>query len=88
MASRFRHRPKRISRRHERDRTAAWLVPLSYLAAAVGTGLAVWGAVHYSVAGEVPVLLVALSATLLIFPGGVLLFRWVRGHYDNRLDEP
>lgn len=87
MARRFRHRPKRISRRHERDRVAAWLVPLSYLVAAVGVGLAASLFVHYSVAGEISAPLLSAALAFVLFPGGVAFFRWLRGHYDDDLDE-
>ena len=85
---RFAHRPKRISRRFERDQFALMVVPIVWMLGLLGFAGGVFSALHYLVAGEANWSVYLLAAVPLVSALILLLFRFVRGHFSRSLDEP
>lgn len=85
---RFSHRPKRISRRAERDRFAFMVVPVIWLLGLLGlAGIFIVG-LHYLVTGESHQSWYGIAAAPLLSALALLLYRFIRGHYHHALDEP
>ena len=85
---RFSHRPKRISRRAERDQFGFYVVPIIWLLGLLGFTGGVFSALHYLVAGAANWPAYLLAAVPLLSALLLLLFRFVRGHYNSALEEP
>lgn len=85
---RFSYRPKRISRRAERDRFAFFIMPLVWLLGVLGVVMLGIAALHYLVVGEADWSFYSLAAVPLL--GALLLvcFRVIRGHHHDALNEP
>lgn len=85
---RFSYRPKRIHRRQERDTFRHHIMPITYLLAVVGA-VGVGGILlHYSVASQWLGTEFGLFFFLAILPLVFLVIRFVRGHFNDDLDEP
>jgi hypothetical protein len=85
---RFSHRPKRISRRAERDRFAFFIVPVVWLLGVLGAAMLGMVALHYLVVGEADRSLYALAAVPLLSALLLVCFRVIRGHHHASLNEP
>jgi len=85
---RFSHRPKRISRRAERDRFAFFIVPVVWLLGALGVVMLAIAALHYLVVDEANWPLYSLAAVPLLSALMLVGFRVIRGHHHPSLDEP
>jgi ABC-type multidrug transport system fused ATPase/permease subunit len=85
---RFAHRPKRISRRAERDQFALLLVPVVWLLGLLGFAGVIFSALHYLVVGEANWSVYLLTAVPLVSALILALFRFVRGHFSPSLNEP
>ena len=85
--NRFRNRPKRISRRDERERFDVFM-PLAWIISMVGTAVVTGALLHYGVSNQLPSRELGAGVILSMVPASVGLIRFVRGHYSNALDEP
>lgn len=88
MSLRFKHRPKRISRRSERDKFDHMVMPAAYISLPVAVATLMAGALGYLVYGSLWHEVVALGAAIFAVPVVLMIFRLVRGHYSDALDEP
>ncbi len=85
---RFKHRPKRIRRRQERDTFRHHIMPISYLISAVGVVGTGGFLLHYAVADHWMPVPLALFLMLALLPLVFAVVRFVRGHFNEDLDEP
>ena len=85
---RFSDRAKRISRRGERDQFGLYVVPIMWMLGLLGFTGGIFSALHYLVAGEASWPAYLLAAVPLLSALLMLLFRFVRGHYNSALEEP
>ena len=84
----FANRRKRLSRRMERDTFREVIMPAAYLVGAFGL-LGVLGAIiHAGAAGSLSLEAAGLSAGLLAIPCVLQIYRVLRGHYSDSLNEP
>lgn len=86
--SRFEHRPKRISRRTERDKFAALIMPAAYICFPVAVALFMASLLIYSFEDAIPGRLVVAGGLFLAVPLSLVGFRAARGHFDDELNEP
>lgn len=86
--SRFEHRPKRISRRTERDKFAAIIMPAAYICFPVAVASAMAALLVYSFEDYVSGGLIATGCVFFALPLGLVGFRAARGHFDDELNEP
>lgn len=87
-AHRFSNRPKRISRRAERDRFTFLVVPVIWILALLGLAAVAFGALHYLVVGEASRTFYALAGVPLLSALMLALVPMIRGHHSQTLDEP
>jgi cell division protein FtsW (lipid II flippase) len=85
---RFSYRPKRISRRSERDRFTFFLVPVVWLLAVLGVVMLGIAALHDQVVGEADWSSYSLAAVPLLGVLVLVCFRVIRGHHYDALNEP
>lgn len=88
MSRRFKNRPKRISRRTERDKFDRMVMPAAYISLPVAVATLMAAALGYLVYGTFWREIFALGVTMLAIPVVLMMFRVVRGHYSDALDEP
>ena len=88
MSSRFRDRPKRIARRTEREKFDRMVMPAAFIFLPVAVAILMAAALSYLVYGGFPREIFALGVAVLGIPAVLTLFRLVRGHYSEALDEP
>lgn len=86
--SRFRHRPKRIARRDERNTFASIVMPLAWMAGMIGVASVIGAVLHFGVNGEWHRGAIGAGAILALVPLWAALLRFFRGHYNSALDEP
>ncbi|MEI7866094.1 MAG: hypothetical protein WCI38_12060 [Chthoniobacterales bacterium] len=86
--ARFSHRPKRIARRTESEKFARSVMPAAYMIMPVGLALLLAVALGYLVYGSFQLQLLVLGLAVFVLPLLLTLYRVVRGHYSEELDEP
>ncbi len=86
--SRFRHRPKRINRRMERDTFALIVMPAAMICGVVGAAVLFVAVLHCLVTSQWSRELLASGLGLSVLPVLLATYRVVRGHYSRSLDEP
>lgn len=85
---RFSHRPKRITRRAERDLFTLLVVPVIWILVVVGMAGVLVGALHYLVTDETNLSFYLFAAVPLLSALMLALFPLIRGHHNRALDEP
>lgn len=88
MSRRFKHRPKRISRRTERDKFDRMVMPAAFMCLPLAVAVFLAAALSYLVYGTFPRDVFALGLAVSAVPAVLLVYRFVRGHYSGSLDEP
>ena len=88
MSSRFRHRPKRIARRSEREKFDRMVMPAAFMCLPVAVASLMAAALSYLVYETFPREVFVLGVAVMAIPVVLMLFRLVRGHYSGALDEP
>lgn len=88
MRRRFKHRPKRISRRTERDKFDRMVMPAAYISLPMAVAVLMAAALGYLVYGTLWREVFGLGAAMLAIPVVLMMLRLVRGHYNDELDEP
>lgn len=85
---RFGERSKRVSRRKERDNFREIVMPAGYLCGAFGFVGIIGGTFYFAATDKVPFLILSLSLSLIVLPCLFYLYRLVRGHHSQALNEP
>jgi uncharacterized RDD family membrane protein YckC len=88
MSRRFRHRPKRIARRTEREKFERAVMPAAYICLPVAVAVFIAAALSYLVYGELPREILVLGVAIAAIPAALFFYRWARGHFSRSLDEP
>ena len=88
MSGRFKHRPKRIARRSEREKFDRMVMPAAYICLPVAVAILMAAALSYLVYDHFPREIFVLGVAVLAIPLALALYRMVRGHYSDALDEP
>lgn len=86
--ARFGHRPKRISRRAEREKFEHFVMPAAMMCFPAGIAIVVVAAAMHLVFGSFGIELVALGAAVLAIPGVLHAYRFFRGHFSRQLRKP
>lgn len=86
--ARFGHRPKRISRRSERQWFEHVVMPAVFLCFPVGVAILVAAALAYLIYGGIVMEMLVLGGMVFAIPGLLHVYRFVRGHFSRELDEP
>ena len=86
--ARFSQRPKRIARRTERERFERSVMPAAFLCVPIGVALLIGGALAHLIYGDLFTEFLVLGAAVFLTPLVLFLYRFVRGHFSNELDEP
>lgn len=84
----FRNRKKRVARRSERDTFRHIIMPAGYLAGSAGVFGLLAVAMHFSFTDTLLLEIIGVSAGLIALPLVLQLYRLLRGHYSDALDEP
>jgi protein-S-isoprenylcysteine O-methyltransferase Ste14 len=82
------NRRRRVSRRMERDTFREVIMPAGYLAGALGLLGVLAVALHYSVTGTPWLEVAGLALSLVAIPCALQVYRVLRGHYSDSLNEP
>jgi hypothetical protein len=82
------NRRERVSRRMERDSFREVVMPAGYVLGFFGLLGLLAAAVYKSSTGYDALEAVGLSLGLLVIPIALFLYRVVRGHFSDALDEP
>lgn len=82
------NRRERVSRRMERDSFREVVMPASYVFGFFGLLGLLGTALYSSSTGYVATEAVGLSLGLVVIPTVLFLYRVVRGHFSDSLDEP
>jgi hypothetical protein len=85
---RFSHRPKRLSRRAEREKFTTLVMPAAYICLPLAVAILLAALLSYLVYGDFPRSVFLLGAGVLAVPVLLMCFRFVRGHFSDALDEP
>jgi hypothetical protein len=85
---RFSHRPKRLSRRAEREKFTMMVMPAAYICLPLAVAILLAAGLSYSVYGVFPRDVFVLGAGVLAIPIVLMVLRFIRGHYSDSLDEP
>ena len=88
MGPRFKHRPKRISRRTEREKFDRLVMPAAHMCLPLALAILFTAALTYLVYGSWSRETLALGLAVLVIPVVLTVYRLVRGHYNDALDEP
>lgn len=88
MSTRFKHRPKRIARRTEREKFDRMVMPAAFICLPVAVAILMAAALSYLIHGSLPMEVLVLGLVVLAIPIVLGLLRLVRGHYNDALDEP
>lgn len=84
----FANRRKRLSRRMERDTFREVIMPAAYLVGAFGV-LGILGIMlHAGTTGAMSLEAAGLSLGLIAIPCALQIYRVLRGHYSDSLNEP
>jgi hypothetical protein len=82
------NRRKRVSRRMERDTFREVIMPAGCLTGVLGLFGVLAVALHYSVTGMPLLEIAGLSLSLIVIPCVLQVYRVLRGHYNDELNEP
>lgn len=88
MMARFKNRPKRLSRRSEREKFDRMVMPAAYICLPIAVAILLAAVLSYLVYDTFPREIFALGVAVLAIPAVLTVFRFVRGHYSDALDEP
>jgi hypothetical protein len=88
MRARFKHRPKRLSRRSEREKFDRMVMPAAYICLPLAVAILLAAVLSYLVYDAFPREIFVLGVAVLAIPGVLTVFRFVRGHYSKALNEP
>jgi hypothetical protein len=88
MSARFKHRPKRIARRTEREKFERSVMPAAFICLPVAVAVFIAAALSYLIYGEFPREVFVLGLAVLAIPVALFLYRFVRGHFSRELEEP
>ena len=88
MSARFKHRPKRIARRTERERFERSVMPAAFICLPLAVAIFIAAPLSYLIYGEFPREVFVLGLAVLAIPVVLFLCRLVRGHFSRELDEP
>jgi hypothetical protein len=88
MSTRFKHRPKRLARRTEREKFDRMVMPAAFICLPVAVAILMAAALSYLIYGSFPREVFVLGLAVLAIPIVLGLLRLVRGHYNDALDEP
>jgi hypothetical protein len=88
MRGRFQQRPKRIARRMEREKFDRLVMPAAYICLPVAVAMIIAVGLSDTIYGTFPGELFGLGLLVLLVPIVLFLYRLVRGHYSDALDEP
>jgi len=88
MRARFEERPKRLSRRSERDKFDRMVMPAAYICLPLAVAILLAAVVGYLVYDAFPRDIFVLGLAVLAVPGILTVYRFIRGHYSDALDEP
>ena len=86
--ARFSHRPKRISRRSEREKFERFVMPAAFMCLPIGVALLIGAALAYLIYGGLIVEMLVVGAAVFAIPGVLHIYRFVRGHFSRQLEEP
>jgi hypothetical protein len=86
--ARFSHRPKRIARRTERERFERSVMPAAFICVPIGVALLMGGALSYLIYGDLLTEFLVLGAAVFLTPLVLFLYRFLRGHFSDQLNEP
>ena len=86
--ARFSHRPKRISRRTERDKFDRLVMPAAFMCLPLGVALLIAAALGYLIYGQVSLQMLVLGGAIFAIPGLFQIYRFIRGHFSHQLHEP
>lgn len=84
----FANRQKRVNRRMERDTFREVIMPAGYLVGALGLLGVLSVMLHYGMTGVAWTEVAALSLSLFVIPFALQIYRLLRGHYSDSLNEP
>lgn len=86
--ARFSHRPKRISRRSEREKFDRVVMPAAMICFPVGVAILLGAALQYLIYGSLGIELLVLGGAVFAIPGALQVYRFARGHFSRQLKEP
>jgi len=86
--ARFSHRPKRISRRTEREKFERAVMPAAFICLPIAAAIIIAAALSYLVYGDFPREIFGLGIAVLAIPFVLTVYRFLRGHFSGSLDEP
>ena len=86
--ARFSHRLTRLARQRESETFRQFLMPLSTLIGFIGLLGMVLVALDHHLNLRWEAAAFAASASAAALPFVVLLFRWIRGHFNHQLENP
>ncbi|MEY3480799.1 MAG: hypothetical protein RIQ71_1574 [Verrucomicrobiota bacterium] len=86
--ARFSHRPKRISRRTERDKFDRLVMPAAFMCLPLGVALLIAAALGYLIYGQANLQMLVLGGAIFAIPGLFQIYRFIRGHFSRQLHEP
>ena len=88
MSARFKHRPKRIARRTEREKFERSVMPAAYICLPVAVAVFIAAALSYLIYGEFPRDILVLGVAIVAIPVVLIVYRFLRGHFSKSLHEP
>lgn len=88
MSRRFEKRPKRLARRAERERFERSVMPAAFICLPLAVAVFITAALSYLVYGEFPREILVLGLAISAIPLALFVYRFVRGHFSQSLDEP
>ena len=88
LRRRFKHRPKRLSRRNEREKFDRLVMPAAFLCYPVAVAILMAGGLSHLVYGTFERRILGLGLAVLAIPVALFLYRVARGHFSEELDEP
>jgi hypothetical protein len=86
--ARFSDRTTRLARQRESSTFATFIMPLSTLLGLLGILGMLLVIFDYRIKNRWEAEAFAVAATAAAFPIILLLFRWLRGHFNRQLDNP
>lgn len=86
--ARFSHRPKRISRRSEKEKFDRLVMPAAMMCFPVGVAVLIGAALGHLIYGSVGIEMLVLGAAVFAIPGVLQIYRFIRGHFSRQLKEP
>lgn len=86
--ARFSHRPKRISRRSESEKFERMVMPAAMMCLPFGLAVLIGAGLAHLIYGSLAVEMLVLGGAIFAIPGVLVVYRFVRGHFNRQLDEP